>query len=540
MFALVNPMQGEVLPRDVRVFMEDCFGEDFRDVRIHRGPAARWLTRRVGARAFAVGRHIVLADDGCGIEHEDERRLLAHELVHIVQGRHHPQLPLAIEPPDGSAELEALLVAERVVRGLPAGRIGERHAGIACTWTSDRISHELSYALNDWSVTSAEEKTILGLLRADHSINQTIKDLDKKNMLFALVDRIDDQENRLALLQVCGAKITDHSALSLMEANIKGMMFQEGQMVFAGNYLYLFNLSHDLHKNLRTLGGVTASSGISTSKYSHLIGKKGDAFTGGGATGYDPHRLGIGAADKALLALKNAATVNTYSNPIPGSLPGYLATLSARERKDQATLLLKRAIISIVPESYVQGLPSRAGIMKLAGKKHRLEPALVAGFVLAEQRDQSQYEDAKDLIAAISIMEGNTSIGLGQVVVSTATRGDLFQDLLTPGTRKSLSHKKIAHLLTSDEFNIFAVARYIRYVADAAAKLDISKLPNTQTKFPGIDLKSYTKHSKDWSDDNIKALGSEYTSKAWDDKLSPGWGSFVFEAYKDVKASGVF
>ncbi len=39
--------------------------------------------------------------------------------------------------------------------------------------------------------------------------------------------------------------------------------------------------------------------------------------------------------------------------------------------------------------------------------------------------------------------------------------------------------------------------------------------------------------------DNIRALGSEYTSSPWDDRVSGGWGYFVFEAYKDIKSSEV-
>ena len=85
---------------------------------------------------------------------------------------------------------------------------------------------------------------------------------------------------------------------------------------------------------------------------------------------------------------------------------------------------------------------------------------MLSAFILAEQRDQSRNEDAKDLIAATSFKRANTSIGLGQVVVSTARRNDLFADLLSKPTRTSLSHEQIARLLASDEFNIFAVAKY--------------------------------------------------------------------------------
>lgn len=221
------------------------------------------------------------------------------------------------------------------------------------------------------------------------------------------------------------------------------------------------------------------------------------------------------------------------------TLGDYLQGLTKDQRKAQATVLLKRPIYSLYPHSYQGELPSRADVLKISGKKFQLEPALVAAFVLAEQRDQSRNEDAKDYIAATSLFQANTSIGLGQVVISTVRRNDLFSDLLPSGANKSLSHNELATLLISDEFNIVAVAKYIRLVANEGNKKDIKSLPETKKEFPAIDLKKYGLHSSQWPDDNIRALSSEYTSRAWDDRLSPGWAYFVYEAYQDIKASGV-
>jgi len=94
--------------------------------------------------------------------------------------------------------------------------------------------------------------------------------------------------------------------------------------------------------------------------------------------------------------------------------------------------------------------------------------------------------------------------------------------------------------LTSDELNLFAVARYARKVANNGAKITLATLPQTQAEFPGIMMLDYAKNSMAWPRDNIRALGSEYTSRAWDDRLSVGWGDFVLDAYDDVKGSGVF
>jgi hypothetical protein len=77
---------GEALPLSVRRYMEPRFARDFTRVRVHTNDSAADLARRVGARAFTLGRNVVFAareyapDDSA-----DGRRLLAHELAHVVQ-----------------------------------------------------------------------------------------------------------------------------------------------------------------------------------------------------------------------------------------------------------------------------------------------------------------------------------------------------------------------------------------------------------------------------------------------------------------------
>ncbi|MCA8906694.1 MAG: DUF4157 domain-containing protein [Rhodospirillaceae bacterium] len=539
-----HPAGSTPLPPGLRASLEARFAASLDAVRLHRGNTAAAVAGLLGADAVAVGCHILLSADLAAVADPGDRavRLLAHEICHTLQGRRPG--PLHLEPPGSPAEREAERVARRVARGLAAGPIRQRHAGIACnTWTADRIIYELSYAANDWAVTADEEIEILGLVRRDSNFDKTVNDLDSEDMLDALVSRVDDSENRIKLIQMSGAKLTTRAAFDKMLKQIKIMMFDEGEMFMGFNYAQTFTFSFEMHQGMRAMGGLGTSTALDPKHYKKLFGAADQPFSGVGATGVNPHSLSIGVTDKYKLARgeKNYPKVyQKYSNPIPGSLPDYLRTLTPRQRKDQALVLMKQAIVTSMPHSYVNGLPTRADIAKLAGKKHNLEPALIAGFMLAEQRDQSKNEDAKDLTAALSIMEGNTSIGLGQVVVSTARKNELFRDLLWPATWGALSHKDIAHLLVCDEFNIFATARYIRKVADAATKLDIGKLPNTKAKFPLINLPAYAKHSKDWPVHNIMALGSEYTSTAWDDTLSPGWGGFVYEAYGDVLAAAIF
>jgi hypothetical protein len=299
----------------------------------------------------------------------------------------------------------------------------------------------------------------------------------------------------------------------------------------------LFDICLELQQALRFLGVARPAPTLSASAVAAFNPKA--PFTGSGATGVSPTALSIEALDKLLLAFNHSSTVDEYSNPIPGSLSDYLAGFSAADRRGQVMGLVARPIVTAYSASYVGGVPSRGTVLRAAGNKYNLEPGLIAAFVLAEQRDQSQVEDAKDYLGAASVLKGNTSIGLGQVVVSTARRNHLFSALLPLALTQGLTHTEIAKLLASDEFNVFAVAKYLRLTADAAVRLNAGQLPKTKAKFPGIDFGRFGLDSRFWPPDNVRALGSEYTSRPWDDVLSPGWGDFVYEAYRDVVAAGV-
>src|SRR5688500_18908026 len=71
----------------VRGFMETRFGADLGDVRIHTGPEAAALCGALQARAFTWGNDIVFGAGQYAPASPAGRRLLAHELVHVLQQR---------------------------------------------------------------------------------------------------------------------------------------------------------------------------------------------------------------------------------------------------------------------------------------------------------------------------------------------------------------------------------------------------------------------------------------------------------------------
>ena len=81
--ALGSP--GRPLDRETQAFMEPRFGRDLSAVRIHTGAQAAASARAIKARAYTAGNQIVW-DAGSYAPHTDVgKRLLAHELAHVVQ-----------------------------------------------------------------------------------------------------------------------------------------------------------------------------------------------------------------------------------------------------------------------------------------------------------------------------------------------------------------------------------------------------------------------------------------------------------------------
>jgi hypothetical protein len=76
---------GRPLDHETRRFMEARIGFDFRKVRIHAGPEASSSAAAVRARAYTVGNDVVFNEGRYAPHTAEGRRLLAHELAHIVQ-----------------------------------------------------------------------------------------------------------------------------------------------------------------------------------------------------------------------------------------------------------------------------------------------------------------------------------------------------------------------------------------------------------------------------------------------------------------------
>lgn len=137
--ASVPPIVGDVLnspgqPLDpaTRNFMEPRFGHDFSQVRVHTNAQAARSAQSVNALAYTVGRHIAFDEGQYRPDTQPGRRLVAHELVHVMQQSAHGQAAgheIRIAG-DDAAEREAARMEAAVENGAK-GAHGESRPGPA-------------------------------------------------------------------------------------------------------------------------------------------------------------------------------------------------------------------------------------------------------------------------------------------------------------------------------------------------------------------------------------------------------------------------
>jgi hypothetical protein len=124
------------LDATLRTPYELALGEEFSDVRIHDDGAAHRTAEGRQARALTQGNHIVFSSGAFRPDTDAGRRLLAHELAHVVQQRHGAAGRNAIQHQDDVTALRARLQAVRA--RLQALRAATRSS--SDTFARDRLA----------------------------------------------------------------------------------------------------------------------------------------------------------------------------------------------------------------------------------------------------------------------------------------------------------------------------------------------------------------------------------------------------------------
>jgi hypothetical protein len=91
---------GHPLPESTQFFMEDRFGSDFSNVRVHTDDTAVQMSQEIGAQAFTHGRDVYFNAGKYDPGSSQGRNLLAHELTHTVQQGASPAVKRSVIRPD--------------------------------------------------------------------------------------------------------------------------------------------------------------------------------------------------------------------------------------------------------------------------------------------------------------------------------------------------------------------------------------------------------------------------------------------------------
>jgi hypothetical protein len=110
---------GQPLDGSTRAFMEARFGHNFSNVRVHTDATAAQSAKAVSSLAYTVGRDVVFGAGQYAPHTSQGRRLVAHELAHVLQqrGSQPGSAPLSCSNESASEEQNAYFVATSALLG---------------------------------------------------------------------------------------------------------------------------------------------------------------------------------------------------------------------------------------------------------------------------------------------------------------------------------------------------------------------------------------------------------------------------------------
>ena len=163
--------EGEALPNEVRQYFEPRFGFDFSKVRIHADSDAARGARSIQARAYTLGHDIVFGAGEYAPATSEGRRLIAHELAHVVQQ-------------DGGSAIGG--AAGPIIRRQPLTK-PTRH-----TVTQDEVVQTMTGLGGPYADTAAWEASMQSTTFLGHGIAQGVRP-EFKAMLATAESKVKDE-----------------------------------------------------------------------------------------------------------------------------------------------------------------------------------------------------------------------------------------------------------------------------------------------------------------------------------------------------------
>jgi hypothetical protein len=202
---------GHVLPEQLRSYFEPRFAYDFKSVRVHTDSDASETARAMNARAFTIGQDIVFGEREYSPETDAGRRLLAHELTHVMQQNidliksehmlyHNPIVTAATarglqrqgqdKPDAGVPDISpAAPHQEKISEVSLEGENGIRFAGLVFLPDTDKLRELLEKYIST-NGTGAARRLIDKLQNALPSLPGGVPERDPEVSLYARLDTI--------------------------------------------------------------------------------------------------------------------------------------------------------------------------------------------------------------------------------------------------------------------------------------------------------------------------------------------------------------
>lgn len=163
---------GQPIPRNIRSKMQQSLGYNFEGVRLHTDGAAHNAAEGLDAKAFTMGRDIFLDQrHGQNLASTEGKRILAHELTHVVQqAEGNLSLPgekVKMGQPGDVYEREADATAENITGGVDAvsssplqRKVEEREEAGRTRWDSMAVQRQVEEEEEEYLQTKPRDTAV--------------------------------------------------------------------------------------------------------------------------------------------------------------------------------------------------------------------------------------------------------------------------------------------------------------------------------------------------------------------------------------------
>jgi len=167
---------GQPLPESDRAFFEPRFGYNFSQVRVHADAQSAETSHAINARAFTLGNDVAFGAGEYAPETVAGKRLLAHELTHVVQQQgSRVQRRLPVSQPGDRHEDEADRIANRPLMQLQR-HYGNRYVqrAVALASQGKEVEIQSKSTIQRQPVEGEDKETLQMSTMVQHSANANI------------------------------------------------------------------------------------------------------------------------------------------------------------------------------------------------------------------------------------------------------------------------------------------------------------------------------------------------------------------------------